>query len=290
MKQSYRLLTGSRKRSTQFFPTMPDISDITPAFMDTTMRIWRTISKANCLQAYLNFVLTDNNYILSVVSQRNNNITLLIQPVRKLFRAGCFFFDSLFPLQRFFLERFKRCQHFFQTVRRKAGCFLCLVDLVAPVLALVFVEQIIVVFSCPLVKLPLILKRLLLLALIAAQLVPLACCKENTPADFAFSEAQPPVIQAIQIVGYQRIKRGIGGNTFCCAPVVWIPEVKPCFRCRYGAENAAGYMERFWPAGFAVKLQRASLLEHHGLMLEVRDSEIMENVLRLINLRKRIPS
>lgn len=26
------------------------------------------------------------------------------------------------------------------------------------------------------------------------------------------------------------------------------------------------------------------------LMLEVRDSEIMENVLRLINLRKRIPS
>ena len=32
------------------------------------------------------------------------------------------------------------------------------------------------------------------------------------------------------------------------------------------AENAAGYMERFWPAGIAFKLQRASLLKHHGKM------------------------
>ena len=143
-------------------------------------------------------------------------------------------------------------------------CPFCLVNLVTPVLALIFVEQIVVVFSCPLVKLPLILKRLFLSALVAAQFVPLAFCKEDTSADFTLSEAQPPIIQPVQIVGYQRIERGIGRDTFCCAPVVWIPKVKPCFRCRYGAKYPAGNLERLRLAGIAVKLQRASLLKSHG--------------------------
>ena len=82
--------------------------------------------------------------------------------------------------------------------------------------------------------------------------------------DFAFSEAQPPIIQPVQIVGYQRIERGIGRDTFCRTPVVRIPKVKPCFRCRYGAEYPAGNMERLRPTGIAVKLKRASLLKGHG--------------------------
>ena len=188
----------------------------------------------------------------------------MIQPVRKFFRAGCFFFYSPFSLQCFFLERFKSGQHFFQPVSREARCPLCFVDLVAPVLALIFVEQIVVVFSCPLVKLPLVLKRLLLSALVAAQFVSLAFCEEDTSADFTLSEAQPPIVQSVQVIGYQRIERGISGDTFCCTPVVWIPKVKPCFRCRYGAEYPAGNMERLWPAGIAIKLKWASLLKGHG--------------------------
>lgn len=43
-------------------------------------------------------------------------------------------------------------------------------------------------------------------------------------------------------------------------------KVKPCFRCRYGAEYPAGNMERLRPAGIAVKLKRASLLKGHGKM------------------------
>ena len=82
--------------------------------------------------------------------------------------------------------------------------------------------------------------------------------------DFAFSEAQPPIIQPVQIVDYQRIERGIGRDTFCRTPVVRIPKVKPCFRCRYGAEYPAGNMERLRPTGIAVKLKRASLLKGHG--------------------------
>ena len=159
------------------------------------------------------------------LGQFYNNTTLLIQPVRKFFRAGCSFFYSPFSLQRFFLERFKSGQHFFQPVSREARCPFCLVDLVAPVLALVFVEQIVVVFSCPLVKLPLVLKCLLLSAFVVAQFVPLAFCEEDMSTDFAFSEAQPPIIQPVQIVGYQRIERGIGRDTFCRTPVVRIPKV-----------------------------------------------------------------
>ena len=143
------------------------------------------------------------------LGQFYNNTTLLIQPVRKFFRAGCSFFYSPFSLQRFFLERFKSGQHFFQPVSREARCPFCLVDLVAPVLALVFVEQVVAVFPCPLVKLPLVLQRLLLPALIAAQLIPLALSKEDAPADLALLEAQPPVVEPVQVIGNKRIKGSI---------------------------------------------------------------------------------
>ena len=56
---------------------------------------------------------------------------------------------------------------------------------------------------------------------------------------FALPEAKPPVIQPVQIIGNQRVEGRVGRHTFFCATVVWIPVVKPCFRCRYGAENTA---------------------------------------------------
>lgn len=55
---------------------------------------------------------------------------------------------------------------------------------------------------------------MLLSELVAAQLVPLTFCEEDTSTDFTFSEAQPPIIQPILVIGYQRIERGIGGDTF----------------------------------------------------------------------------
>ncbi len=55
-------------------------------------------------------------------------------------------FYSLLPLQGILFEGFKSSQHFFQTVSRKARSFLCLIDFVSPVLALVFVEQVIICF------------------------------------------------------------------------------------------------------------------------------------------------
>ncbi len=144
-----------------------------------------------------------------IICQLHNYITLLIQPVRKFFRAGCSCFYSLFSLQCFFLEVSKGSLYFFQTVSWKAVGILCPVDFVAPVLALVFVEQVVAVFPCPLVKLPLVLQRLLLPALIAAQLIPLALSKEDAPADLALLEAQPPVVEPVQVIGNQRIKGSI---------------------------------------------------------------------------------
>lgn len=47
MKQSYRLPTESRKRSTPSLPIMPDISAITPTFTGITTWIWRTTSRRN---------------------------------------------------------------------------------------------------------------------------------------------------------------------------------------------------------------------------------------------------
>lgn len=93
-------------------------------------------------------------------------------------------------MQCFFFEHFKGGQHFFQSVRREARCFLRLVDLVAPVLAFIFIKQVIVIFSCPLVKFPLVLKRLCFAALVAAQLIPLALCQKIFPTDLALPEAK----------------------------------------------------------------------------------------------------
>ena len=146
-------------------------------------------------------------------SQFHNDIALLEQLVRKFLRAGCFLFHSLFPLQDFFFEGFKSSQHFFQTVSRKARSFLCLIDFVSPVLALVFVEQIIIVFFGSFIKLTLVLERLLFTALITAQLISLAFGKKYFPTDFAFPEIQPPIVQAVQIIDHQRIQGRIGSNT-----------------------------------------------------------------------------
>ena len=53
------------------------------------------------------------------------------------------------------------------------------------------------------------MQRLLLPALIAAQLIPLALSKEDAPADLALLEAQPPVVEPVQVIGNQRIKGSI---------------------------------------------------------------------------------
>ena len=84
--------------------------------------------------------------------------------------------------------------------------FLCLIDFVSPVLSLVFVEQIIIVFSGSFIKLTLALEGLFFAALIAAQLISLAFGKKYFSTDFAFSEIKPPIIQAIQIIDHQRIQ------------------------------------------------------------------------------------
>ena len=94
-------------------------------------------------------------------------------------------------------------------------------------MAFIFIKKVIVIFSCPLVKFPLVLKRLCFAALIAAQLIPLALCQKIFPTDLALSEAKPPVIQPVQIIGNQRVEGRIGRHTFFCAPVVREPEVKP---------------------------------------------------------------
>ena len=38
-------------------------------------------------------------------------------------------------------------------------------------------------------------------------------------------------------------------------------KVKPCFRCRYGAEYPAGNMERLWPAGIALAIPFMLIIE-----------------------------
>ena len=78
----------------------------------------------------------------SYLGQLNNYITLLIQPVRKFFRAGCSCFYSLFSLQGFFLKVGKGSLYFFQTVSRKACGIFYPVYFVAPVLAFIFIKQV----------------------------------------------------------------------------------------------------------------------------------------------------
>ena len=137
--------------------------------------------------------------------QIQNDICLFNEPVRKFFRAGFFRLNRPFPLQGFLFERFKGCLHFFQPVRGEAGIFLCFIDDIAPVLALVFINEVIFVISGPFIKVPLVFECLRFPALLAAQFVALAPGKEDFPAGFAFSDIQAPVGKPVQII-YNQIK------------------------------------------------------------------------------------
>ena len=93
-------------------------------------------------------------------------------------------------MQRFFFEVSKGSLYLLQPVSRKACGIFYPVDFVAPVLAFIFIKQVIVVFSCLLVKFPLVLKRLRFAALVAAQPIPLALCQKIFPADLALPETR----------------------------------------------------------------------------------------------------
>lgn len=119
----------------------------------------------------------------SAISQKNFEMS------ERCNNSACFY--SLFSLQGFFLKVGKGSLYFFQTVSRKACGIFYPVYFVAPVLAFIFIKQVIGIFSCPLVKFPLVLKRLCFSALVAAQLIPLALCQKIFPADLALPEAKP---------------------------------------------------------------------------------------------------
>ena len=87
-------------------------------------------------------------------------IRLLVQPVHKFFCAGFPCADQFFSLQGFFFKRIKCVFHFFQPFIWKSVCLFCFVDLVPPVLALIFIKQVIIILPCPFVKLPLVLQSL----------------------------------------------------------------------------------------------------------------------------------
>ena len=156
------------------------------------------------------------------------------------FGLAVFFFTACFRCKASFFEGFKSSQHFFQTLRRKIRSFLCLIDFVSPVLALIFVEQIIIVFPGSLIKLTFVLERLLFTTLITAQLISLAFGKKYFPTDFAFPEIQPPIVQTVQIIDHQWIQGRIGSNTLHFPFAVWIPEVKPGIFLRHRAINMCG--------------------------------------------------
>lgn len=131
------------------------------------------------------------------VYQFHNNIALRIKPVHKVFGAGFSRFYLLFPFQGFLFECFKGRLHSCQPVGGKIWQLLCTVDLVAPALALIFIEQVIVVFPCPFIEVPLVLEGLFLPAFLTAKFIPQTAGKKHFAADFAFPEAQPPVVQAV---------------------------------------------------------------------------------------------
>lgn len=164
---------------------------------------------------------------LLVFRQIQNDIRLLHEPVRKFFRAGFFRFDRPFPLQSFLFERFKDCLHFCQPVNREVRIFLCLIDDIAPVLALVFINEVIFVISGPFIKVPLVFERLRFSAFLTAQFVALAPNKEDFPAGFTFSDIQAPVGNPVQIIDNQRMEGHISGNAFSPSLIVGIPEVEP---------------------------------------------------------------
>lgn len=164
---------------------------------------------------------------LSVFHQIQNDIRLLNEPVRKFFRAGFFRLNRPFPLQGVLFERFKGCLHFFQPVSREVRIFLCLIDDIAPVLAFIFINEVIFVISGPFIKVPLVFERLRFPAFFAAQFIALAPGKEDFPAGFAFPDIQAPVGKPIQIIDNQRMEGYISGNTFSPSLIVGIPEVEP---------------------------------------------------------------
>ena len=129
--------------------------------------------------------------------QFHNNIALRIKPVHKVFGAGFSRFYLLFPFQGFLFECFKGRLHSCQPVGGKIRQLLCTVDLVAPALALIFIEQVIVVFPCPFIEVTLVLEGLLLPAYITEKFIQQTAVKKHYDADFAFPEAQPPVVQAV---------------------------------------------------------------------------------------------
>ena len=83
--------------------------------------------------------------------------------------------------------------HFFQSFNRKISSFLGLIDFITPILAFIFIKQIIVIFSGSFIKLPFVLKCLCFTALITAQFITLAFCQKIFSTDFALTETKAPV-------------------------------------------------------------------------------------------------
>ena len=100
-------------------------------------------------------------------------------------RTGCSCLYSFLTLQSFFLKKVKRIFHFFQAFNRKISSFLGFIDFITPILAFIFIKQIIVVFSGSFIKLPFVLKCLCFTALITAQFITLAFCQKIFSTDFA---------------------------------------------------------------------------------------------------------
>src|SRR5699024_2248991 len=110
-------------------------------------------------------------------------------------------------------------------------------------------------FSGSFIKLTLVLERLLFTTPITAKLISLAFGKEYFPADFAFPEIKPPIVQAVQIIDNQRIQGRIGRNTFHISIAVWIPEVKPSIFLRHRTINMRGNIQRFGLSCIFIKVK-----------------------------------
>lgn len=93
---------------------------------------------------YNNAKLTIESF--SYLGQLNNYITLLIQPVRKFFRAGRSCFYSLFLCKASFLKSEKEAC-IFPDGQPESLRYFYPVYFVAPVLAFIFIKQVIVIFS-----------------------------------------------------------------------------------------------------------------------------------------------
>ena len=90
-------------------------------------------------------------------------------------------------------------------------------------LALVFIDQIIVIIPGSFVEFPLVLECLCFPAFVTAQFIAQTFGKEKPSAYLAFPEMQPPVIQAVQVIGDCRVKGCISSNALRIAFIVRIP-------------------------------------------------------------------